>query len=198
MRRIAPYLLIGLCTLACNHKDKEAPPPSPPAQDQPVQTGKYSAAFGLALDTLMQGYFQMIEGFAAGDTAGVDKAGTTLLTRVDTMSFADFQKDTIVFQTAVQQRGNLANEAKGLLGDRSLVEKRKDLNMVSQDLYDLLRTVRYDRSKIYFTQCPTALGDENPGYWVGQSADTTSTLNPYLGHSALHCAQIMDSLPAHP
>jgi hypothetical protein len=68
--------------------------------------------------------------------------------------------------------------------------------MVSQDLYDLLRTIRYDRKTLYFAECVTALGEDKPGDWISISADTTSMVNPY--RAAPGCAQIKDSLPLRP
>jgi len=122
---------------------------------------------------------------------------------MDSLKFDDFKSDSLVYQTAIQQLGGTRTELSGLMGEKTLAGKRKELNMVSQDLYDFLRTIRYDSHKIYFTECPMAFGEDNPGDWVGTTSDSARILNPYLGNKhpqfgaeMVHCSQIKDSLPA--
>jgi hypothetical protein len=192
------YLLIGSVLLfsACNSADKQAAPPGP-TQDQPLKTASYSPAFGSALDGIILAYGEMINAIGKTDTARTNLKASVLLTQLSGLSFSDLQKDTLQYKTARQQQANTAGELNGLMGDQTIKEKYNDLNMVSQDLFDLLRTVGYAQAKkIFFTQCSTALGDDNPGYWIGLTSDSTQVQNPYQPGS--HCAQIMDSLPAHP
>lgn len=192
------YFLIGsaLLFLACNNADKQAPPPAP-AQDQPVKTGAYSQAFGASLDGIIGTYGDMINAIGKTDSTQTNLKASVLLTQINGLSFSYLQKDTLQYKTAQQQQANTAGELKGLIGDQTIKEKYNDLNMVSQDLFDLLRTVGYAQpKKIFFTQCSSALGEDNPGYWIGLTTDSTQVQNPYQVGS--HCAQIMDSLPAHP
>ncbi|TDX02224.1 DUF3347 domain-containing protein [Dinghuibacter silviterrae] len=194
MRRFVPAVCILLAALACNNKDKEATPPAP--KPQPVKEGKYSAAFGQSLDGMMTSYEGLVTAFAKGDTGLIGQNGRVFMTTLDSLHFTDFAVDTLVFQTATSQLSDTRTELKGLLGEATLASRRQELNMVSQDLYDLLRTVRYDRKTLYLTECATALGDDNPGDWISPVGDTTRIMNPYLG--AVGCAQIKDSLPEHP
>ncbi len=192
------YYLIGaaLLFLACNNADKQVAPPAP-AEDQPVKTGAYSQAFGTALDGVIVAYGDMINAIGKTDSAQTNLKASVLLTQINGLSFSYLQKDTLQYKTVQQQQANTVGELKGLIGDQTVKEKYNDLNMVSQDLFDLLRTVGYAQAKrIFFTQCPSALGEDNPGYWIGLTADSTQVQNPYQVGS--HCAQIMDSLPAHP
>jgi hypothetical protein len=192
------YLLcsLSMSILACNSSDKQAAPPAP-TEDQPLKTAKYSPAFGTSLDGIIKAYGDMTSAIGQGDTTQTNLKASVLLTQLNGLSFTDLQKDTAQYKTAQQQQANTAGELKGLIGDQSMKEKNTDLNMVSQDLFDLLRTVGYAQSKkIYFTQCSSALGEDNPGYWIGLTSDSTQVQNPYQVGS--HCAQIMDSLPAHP
>lgn len=193
MRRTVPHLCILLLVLACKSKDEQAPPP--PAA-QPVKTGKYSAALGKALDGIMATYDGLLSDFSKGDTAAIGSRGRIFLAGLDSLSFSDLKTDTIVYQTAVQQLSDTRTELRGLLGEVTLGARRQELNMVSQDLYDLLRTIRYDHKTLYFTECPTALGDDKPGDWISATGDTTQMVNPYVGVQG--CAQIKDSLPGRP
>ena len=203
------FSLSGLCALcllvatACNHSDQQAAQAPPPPPDQPLKEGKYSAAFGLSLDATLQAYYGMVNAFVNWDSTTVDQEAKNLDARMDSLKFDDFKGDTLVYQTAVQQLGSTRTELSGLIGEKTLSGKRKELNMVSQDLYDFLRTIRYNSRKVYFAECPMAFGDDNPGDWVGQTSDSARILNPYLGNKhpqygaeMEHCAQIKDSLPA--
>jgi hypothetical protein len=55
-------------------------------------------------------------------------------------------------------------------------------------MYNLLRTVRYDRSKIYLQECPMAFGDDAAGLWLNNSDEVR---NPYLG---LHHPKYKDAM----
>ena len=70
--------------------------------------------------------------------------------------------------------------------------------MLSGELYDLIRTVRYDRETIYHIRCPMAFGDSAEAYWLSNSS---KIVNPYLGknhpsykNKMLGCGELVDSL----
>ena len=48
--------------------------------------------------------------------------------------------------------------------------------MITEDLYSLIRTVKYDGSVIYHMRCPTAFADSTEAYWLSPS---TKIVNPY-------------------
>jgi hypothetical protein len=77
-----------------------------------------------------------------------------------------------------------------LLGVKLLDEKRRSFQMISDQLYDLVRTVRYDRQVVYHTFCPMAFNDEG-AYWLSNSSDIK---NPYFGPKMLTCGEVKDSL----
>jgi hypothetical protein len=196
--------LIGLLLcVSCNHSDRQAAQaPMPAPTDQPLKEGTYSASFGRSLDEALGAYYNMVNAFVNWDSAAADLQAKDLGVKMDSLKFDDFSRDTLVYQTAIQQLGSTRAELTGLLGEKTLSGKRKELNMVSQDLYDFLRTIRYHSHKIYFTECPMAFGEDNPGDWVGTTSDSARILNPYLGNKhpqfgaeMVHCSQIKDSLP---
>lgn len=194
MRFALPSVCILLMTMACNNKDKEAAPPAP--KPQPVTQGKYSEAFGQSLDGIMTAYAALVNDFAKGDTGAVSQSGRAFQVTLDSLHFTEFASDTLVFQTATGQLSETRTELKGLLGEKTLNARRQEFNMVSQDLYDLLRTIRYDRKTLYIAECAGALGDDRPGDWISAVGDITRMANPYRGGPG--CAQIKDSLPSHP
>lgn len=138
-------------------------------------------------------------GAYAGITASLVKndtgGGSALLARLDALPLDEFKKDTLIYKTAVQQVADTRTELQGLLGEKTLEGKRQELNMVSQDMYDLLRTLHYTQKMLYVAECSSAFGEDKPGVWISFTSDTTTLQNPY---GSGHCGQIRDSLPGHP
>ncbi len=50
--------------------------------------------------------------------------------------------------------------------------------MITDELYSLIRTVRYDGSTIYHMRCPNAFNDSSEAYWL---SPVNKISNPYLG-----------------
>ncbi|MFM9735850.1 hypothetical protein, partial [Streptomyces niveiscabiei] len=80
----------------------------------------------------------------------------------------------------------IAAELKGLLGEKDREEKRKAFQMASEQLYDFIRTVQYDREVVYHEYCPMAFNDQG-ATWLSNSSDIK---NPYLPKKMLHCGEV--------
>lgn len=70
--------------------------------------------------------------------------------------------------------------------------------MISDAMYDLVRTVNFDRQIIYHQHCPMAFNDSEGAYWLSNSR---AVINPYLGKkhpkykaAMLACGEVTDSL----
>lgn len=77
-------------------------------------------------------------------------------------------------------------------------QKRRAFHTVSQNMYDLLRTVQYDAETVYLQECPMAFNDDETGNWLSNTADIR---NPYLGlhhprykNGMLECGETKDSI----
>jgi len=147
-------------------------------RQQPVAVSKHSDVFNISAQKMISSYYNLTEGFVVWDTNSVNKYARELKTNLDSLRLDQLQKDTVIYQTATGVLGNAKSEVDGLLRDGSLDEKRLALNSLTQYIYDLLRTVRYDQSKIYFQECPMAFGEDQPGNWLSKTAEVR---NPYLG-----------------
>ena len=51
---------------------------------------------------------------------------------------------------------SIQGEIKGLNGERSMEQKKREFNIITDEIYSLIRTVRYDGSIIYHMRCPMA------------------------------------------
>jgi hypothetical protein len=127
---------------------------------------------------MIDAYLNLTEGFVAWDTIAVSRYAGALKTNLDSLRLGELHKDTVIYETAKGILDNAKSEMAGLIADPSLEEKRLAFNSLTQYIYDLLRTVRYDQSKIYFQECPTAFGEDKPGNWLSKSPEVR---NPYPG-----------------
>ncbi|HMH20577.1 MAG TPA: DUF3347 domain-containing protein [Puia sp.] len=177
-----------------SHKDQ----PVAEKKDQPLSIGKNSGPFNSAFADLMGDYYSVKDALVEWDSAKADLQAKALSQKVDSLPFKDMKADSSVVETAKVLAGSVSNEAKGFIGEASLEQKRRAFNMLTDELYNLVRAVRYDGQIIYHVKCPMAFNDSEEAYWLSNSP---KILNPYLGtkhpkykQKMLGCGEINDSL----
>lgn len=147
----------------------------------PLVVSKHSELFNQSADNVLNAYYKMTEGFVNSDTAAINRSGTALKLALDSFKVDELQKDTIIYETALDPLANAKVEVASIITDPSINEKRGSLNILSDNLRNLLVIVKYDRAKIYWQECPVAFNDQNPGNWLSSSAEVH---NPYLGSNS--------------
>jgi hypothetical protein len=118
--------------------------------------------------------------------------------QVDSLPFTELKADSSIVETAKMFSTSVSGDAKGVLGESKIEEKRKSFFTLSENLYNLVRTVQYNGEVVYHQHCPMAFNDTEEAYWLSNSNEI---VNPYLGQShpkyksgMLHCGDIADSL----
>lgn len=180
MKKLVPVLLIAALVIAGAwfFFFRSKPPVDSGPVQQPLTVSQHTDVFNLSANKMLGAYYDLTEAFVVWDSNAVKTHSDNLKSAVDSLKLSELQKDTIIYETAVGIRDNVKSELDGLINDKSLEEKRLAFNSLTQYVYDLLRTVRYDQSKIYFQECPMAFGDDHAGNWLSKTADVR---NPYLG-----------------
>lgn len=145
---------------------------------QPLAVSKHSDSFNVAINKVLSSYYALTNDFVNWDTAAVSRTATELKANLDQTNFREMQNDTVIYQTAITFVESAKAELETILQPGDLGAKRQALNNLSDNMYNLLRTIRYDRSKIYLQECPMAFNDTDPGVWLSAS---DSVRNPYLG-----------------
>ncbi|HEU4574086.1 MAG TPA: DUF3347 domain-containing protein [Chitinophagaceae bacterium] len=165
---------------------------------QPLTVSKHSPVFNTSALQMMDAYYSLTEAFVNWDTAAVTKNANALKTALDSLKMDELKKDTLIYETALGPWGDAKAEIAGLIMDPTIAEKRLSFNTLTQHIYDLLRTVRYDQAKVYFQECPMAFGEDKAGNWL---SSTKEVRNPYFGTSdpkqkdqMLHCGSPKDTL----
>ena len=82
----------------------------------------------------------------------------------------------------------------GLLGEKGRAEKTKSFQMISEQLYDLIRIVQYDGELIYHHYCPMAFNNDG-ATWMSNSLIIR---NPYFSSTMLNCGELLDSIDFKP
>ena len=91
---------------------------------------------------------------------------------------------------AIGYQESISAEAAALQGEKDIEGKRKSFQVISDNLYDLVRTVRFDKKIIYHQFCPMAFNDQG-AYWLSPNKDIK---NPYFGKKMLTCGEVKDSV----
>jgi Protein of unknown function (DUF3347) len=189
------FLLAGLS--ACSSKDKEAEEKKKDEPQKPMEVSANSAAFNASFDALWNAYSSVKDALVKEDMTNADKFAQVLVTAADSLKLAEIKADPALIETAKGNAGNLAANAKGLIGEKDIEKKRASFEMVANDLFDLIRVVKYDRKKFYQQFCPMALGDKG-AYWVSDARDIVNpfmgTHHPKYGNTMLDCGENKDSV----
>jgi hypothetical protein len=170
----------------------------PEKKDSPLTVNSNSSAFNRSFQTVLNSYYQLSDGFLTADTSMISAYAEKLSKSVDSIRFDQFKADSSVVQTAVSVAQSIPGEISGLIGEKTMEQKKREFNMISADLYSLIRVVRYDGSIIYHMSCATAFADSTAGDWLSAS---NKIVNPYLGkndpagkENQSACGELKDSL----
>jgi hypothetical protein len=178
-------------------KDKPSGP-----KPEGLTVSKHSNSFNESMSNAMNSYYSLTESFVNWDTANINTSLAELKTSVDSIRIQEMEKDTAIYPTVQNQWESIKAEIVGMQADTALYEKREDLNMLSQQLFDLLRIVKYDAGKVYYQECPMALNNyESSAFWLSTEGDNKKRRNPYLGlhdpkygKAMLACGATRDSI----
>lgn len=147
-------------------------------RDEPLAVSSNSSAFTRSFSVLMNDYYKLSDAFVDWDTAAIRDKANKLANSADSLHLNLLKADTSIIQTAENLVQSIGGEVKGLNGETLMEGKKRELNMITDELYSLIRTVRYDGGVIYHMRCPIAFSDSSEGYWLSPN---NLIVNPYLG-----------------
>ncbi|HRO46122.1 DUF3347 domain-containing protein [Agriterribacter sp.] len=185
------YSIAVLFLFACksNEKKTEANTNEAPV----VKVASYSEAFDASFENVLNRYYALRDALVDSDTAAANQAAALLIRSADDLKLDELKSvdtNNIIIPTAQTYTGGISSESTGLLGERNIEGKRKAFQMISGNLFDLTRTVRYSKEKVYLLHCPMAFNDTGAD-WLSSS---TEIKNPYFGSKMLTCGAVKDSV----
>lgn len=170
--------------------------------DEPKQValeqGKNSEAFNKPFNEMLNGYFALQTALVEWDTAKAATVAETLALLAAKVPYAELKADTTILETAKSFSDNIMAEAQAIAGEADIEGQRRSFYTLSENLYNLLRTVQYDQQVIYHDKCPMAFNDSEEAFWV---SNTKEIINPYMGtkhpryaSGMIACGSVEDSI----
>jgi Cu(I)/Ag(I) efflux system membrane fusion protein len=186
MMRLIVLLVVAILT-GCGIEDKKV-------EDQkaaePLSQSTNSRAFNQSFAQVMDSYYHLKDALVLSNDTLAKTSANRLISLSDSVNLNELKADSSIVTMAKGYLENISAEAKGLVGEKDIEGKRKSFQMISDNMYDLVRTVRYDRETIYHQFCPMAFNDAG-AYWLSRTSDIK---NPYFGKKMLTCGEVKDSL----
>ncbi|HSB94133.1 MAG TPA: DUF3347 domain-containing protein [Flavitalea sp.] len=180
---------ISLFASACSNSDKQ---PADVEKDQPISIGQNSGVFTESYGLLLSSYYSLKDALVASDSAKANLAASQLLVNADSLKVNEIHGDStgVIKETAGSFTSTIHSSAEALQKETSLEEKRKEFETISDALWSLTRTVKYDGAKVYYNHCPMAF-DNKGAYWLSSSSKIE---NPYFGDKMPNCGSVEDSV----
>jgi hypothetical protein len=174
--------------------------PEAPKQ-QPVAVSRYSGGFDSSIANLLNHYYRLSESLVKWDSAEARTNASAFLDALSTTSFDEVKKDSLIFQTAQTYLASIPQDLQAIQQRAGLTEKRRAYQSLTQNIYDLLRTIKYSQTKVYLHECPMAFNDTETAHWLSNTGSDKERRNPYLGlyhpiykRGMLTCGETKDSL----
>jgi len=192
-------VILSYCFLsACNGPEKKAAENTAP--DNIPAASKNSDAFNQSFEKLLASYYALKDAMVEYDTAAANASSREIANYANSLQTDEIKTDATgaVRETAKNYTGTINSAANGLLKKNNIQEKKKEFQVISDAMYGLAGTVKYDRQIIYHQRCPMAFNDDTEAFWL---SNNSNIVNPYLGKkhpkykaAMLECGEVKDSL----
>lgn len=157
-----------------------------------LTVSKHSDTFNQSIQSILDDYYAMSEGFVKADISTIDKNATALRTSLEGLRIEELKIDTTgIYESVLDPLANAKTAASAILADSSIDNKRVSFNALSENLRLVFIVVKYDANKLYWQECPMAFGEDKPGNWLSQ---TDAVRNPYMGLKMLTCGGPKDTI----
>ncbi len=179
---------------------RKATESAPEVKEKALSISKNSEVFNESFEKLLNSYFSLKDALRDYDTAKANAVSKEMIVFADSLKVNEIKGDStgMIKQTASDFASTISGSAKGLIGEPDLIKKKREFQLISEGMYNLVRTVKYDKQKIYHQHCPMAFNDDEEAWWISNSNKID---NPYLGTkhpkykaTMKECGDITDSL----
>lgn len=199
MKYLVLITVISTALIACGGQEQKAGTNA--EAEQPSAQSKNSDSFNQSFERLLTAYYSLKDALVEYDTAQANAASQKIAEYADSLQAQHLAGDSsgaTKENPAKNYTETIMGSALGLVGESDIQNKKREFQMISDAMYDLARTVNYDRQTIYHQHCPMAFNDEVEAYWLSNSS---TIVNPYLGKkhpkyrsAMVGCGDVTDSL----
>jgi hypothetical protein len=193
-KRVILFSLLAVCIFLVFRFCSNKPEQEKVVEQKPVplNVSHNSGAFNESFSRLLSSYYDLKNAFINADLPKVNSAALELLRNADSLNINEIKGDTsgMIRETAKSFAANISGSAKTMTDENKIEDKLREFNMITDALWSLTRTVKYEGQKVYYQFCPLAL-DNMGGYWLSDKIDTD---NPYVRDKSKSCNEVNDSL----
>lgn len=193
MKKILLVVLIVGAAVLVYYKWFKADKSNPDADStKPLTASIDSDVFNASFNRLLTSYYGLKDGLVEEDTVKVNAAALQMVEHADSLALNEIKGDSTgdIKNTALNFTGTIVGSSKALVAEAGIEAKRREFEMITDALYNLIRVVRYDGNKVYYLFCPMAFDDKG-AYWLSHESQIR---NPYFGKKMLTCGNVADSL----
>lgn len=179
MRRILILLLLagaGILVWLYVARPKQN---TPRTRQQAIAVSTHSDSFNTAVNEIMANYSKLAEHFVNWDSVQSAATATSLVQQFERIGITELQKDSSgIFETATTFIQNAKEDARTIASEKNIRQQREAFNSLTDNYYQFLNTVKYDRHTLYLQECPMAFDDTKAAFWLSEKEEIR---NPYLG-----------------
>ncbi len=188
MKAIQACFFIVLLAACAGNEQKAGEAYRPAVSTAP---SAHSEAFNRPFGILLNYYYALKDNLVdEKDSMAINHAAFEMMVAADSLPLRELRADSTVTDSLFTIVQSISAELKGLQGETDILAKRKEFQLVSELFYELIRSVRYDRTVIYHTWCPMAFSNQG-AYWLSNSPEIR---NPYIPKKMLDCGEVTDSV----
>ena len=160
-------------------------------KQQPLTVEENTTAFNKSYNKLLAAYEGVKDALVAGDTAAATASARELVVAADSLKVDEIKGDSTgtIKSTAISFTSSISEYARSLAAGADITAKRKEFEMISDALWNLTRTVKYDGRKVYLHYCSMAF--KRGASWMSEDSEKH---NPFFGNNMLECVALQDSL----
>jgi Protein of unknown function (DUF3347) len=181
-----------------NNKGAAEQTATPKQKPVPLAISKNPEAFNAAFGKMMDAYYALKNDFVNWDSTKAGTDATTLKQLAQQVPYNTLQADSNIVLTAKNFSDEIANQSDALNKANNIEAKRRAFSTISDNLYSLINTVKYDREVIYHDMCPMAFNESEQAYWLSRDSAIS---NPYFGNKhpkyksgMITCGEVEDSI----
>jgi hypothetical protein len=148
-------------------------------QDQALAVSVHSEGFTQSFQLLLTNYHSLASALAVSDSVLANKQAKVLKIAADSLQLQDLDADTTgaIRSLAEDLSKSVSAEVDGLLAEPTLEQKRRELELISDQIWTLARALKYKGPLLY--NCFTAAAFNAQGaYWLSNGKFAK---DPYTG-----------------
>lgn len=158
------------------------------AETAPAEQGvQYGAASVKNLQQLLNTYYALKDNLVAADSIRSKEAAAQLASALDTLQL---QADTSLKLSSLTYPSVIKEASVNLSKTTVLEEQRAVFETISDNMFELIQTLRPSGIETYRQYCPMAFNDKG-AYWL---SNVNKIKNPYYGKKMLTCGEVAQEL----